>query len=1031
MVDEEIAIGIDLGTTYSCVAVLRGEKVEIIPNEIDENITPSVVSFVDEGVLVGEQTLNQLIKNPKKTIYSIKRLMGRNFKDREVQDDIKSKFWSFDVVEQKSSGRPVIEIDDEKNKTKKYYYPEQISKFILEKLVQNAKNYLNQPIKKAVITVPAYFNDAQRKATEFAANEAGLEVLRIINEPTAASLAYGLDKKLQKDVLTSSIFDLNRNFNMNNYQKINNDNDEEDEKLIIVFDLGGGTFDVTLLNIEDQEIFNVLSTSGDSHLGGDDFNKKIMDYCLKEFCSKLNIDEKILRENSQAMNRLKIASEKAKIKLSLEEKTIIDIDEFYNNELLHIQITRELFENMCQDLFNRLIPHLNKVLDDSQKGISEIKEIVFVGGSTRIPKIKEIIHNYFFDVHINDSINPDETVAYGAAIQAAKIMKQGNDILNDIILMDITPFSLGINVVNESKDSEIRKKGSLMSVVIPRGTKIPIKKTNHYQTSLDYQEEISIGVYEGENKYVKDNHFLGEFNLVDLPKKKAGEVKDDVTFSIDANGILTVTAQETSEGITNSIKIINDKGFNKEEIIENINETFTPLVNNNDNKTFKNYKKEMGEYYKYYMESYNPKEKYKYIYNFAETLINFLNTFEKEGNDTLGNKYFLYIKVLFDAYRTFLQLNSIINDNDKNLIIKNSKYFLEILSTFKNTNYNSYIELLNFYVIHLSTEEKKESIETVNQINDIRNCILFDLVTFVIELIEKKAEKILSSKSKYSRYNSKYLFKNCLQISELYIKSERDLAKNIEIRNRHNNCIEKCISEIKKINANSLIEIDKIKNSGKLIENGENMDREELLIILDNYRQALLNMQGINDYESEAIILANIIKINYKYLNSDKYSELRTMSEQCVALAKATNKNVEQFKWYLEISSILQELRKRFEEQEQIEQENFENKFKEEKTQIFDEIKEYRKKTNVEFIEFILNKYPPKKSPLKKNKTVREQWNENAKSFVERLSARYNPDNYPKNTEEEKLNYTIYHTISTEINEIYSELVPNNISLKE
>ena len=265
----------------------------------------------------------------------------------------------------------------------------------------------------------------------------------------------------------------------------------------------------------------------------------------------------------------------------------------------------------------------------------------------------------------------------------------------------------------------------------------------------------------------------------------------------------------------------------------------------------------------------------------------------------------------------------------------------------------------------------------------------------------------------------------------MFIKSERDLAKDVQIRNRHNNCIEKCKSEIKKINANSLIEIDKIKNSGKLIENGENMDREDLLILLDNYRQALQSIQGINDYESEAIILANIVKINYRYLNNENYGELRTMTEQCVGLAKATNKNVEQFKWYLEITSILQELRKRFEDQERFEQENFENKYKNEQKQIFYEIKEYRKKTNVEFVEFILEKYPPKKSPLKKNKTVRQQWNENPKSFAERLSARYNPDNYPKGADQEKLYYTIYHTISTEINAILSELNPNHISLKE
>ena len=306
-----------------------------------------------------------------------------------------------------------------------------------------------------------------------------MEVLRIINEPTAASLAYGLDKKLQKkENLTNTIFSIDNNSKLykNVLQKEEDNEEDDDEKLIIVFDLGGGTFDVTLLNIEDQEIFDIKATAGDSHLGGDDFNKKIIDYCLKEFCTKFNINENEIKEDTKAMNRLKIAAEKAKIKLSSELETIIDIDEFYNNQLLHIKLTRELFENISKDLFNKLLVPLDKVLDDAQKGVSEINEIVFVGGSTRIPKIKELINNYFYDVHINDSINPDETVAYGAAIQAAKLMRQGNDILNDVILMDITPFSLGTDVANNSNDIEIKNKGSLMDVIIPRGSKIPIEK---------------------------------------------------------------------------------------------------------------------------------------------------------------------------------------------------------------------------------------------------------------------------------------------------------------------------------------------------------------------------------------------------------------------------------------------------------------------------------------------------------------------------------------------------------------------------
>jgi hypothetical protein len=432
------------------------------------------------------------------------------------------------------------------------------------------------------------------------------------------------------------------------------------------------------------------------------------------------------------------------------------------------------------------------------------------------------------------------------------------------------------------------------------------------------------------------------------------------------------------------------------------------------------------------METYDEKEKYKYLYNFCETLISFINTFDKEGNDTLGNKYFLYIKVLFQGFKALIQLTTTIDEHEKNFIITNGKNFLNILTAFKNTNYKTYIELLNLLENPLSSEEiHKYTAEVEKRIIEERNNILFNLVIYTMELIKIKAEQILLSNQQFSKYHSKYLFKNCIQISQLYIKSDRDLSKDAELKKSHTICYEKCISEIKKINANSLIEIDNIKNSGKLIDNGEKMEREELLILLDNYREALHNIQGMNDYESEAIILANIVKIYFIYLKSENYTALRTMTEQCVALAKQTNKNVESFKWYLEISKILQDLRKIFEDKERFEQEDFENKYKNEKKYIFDEIQEYRKKTNVEFIEFILNKYPPKKSPLKPKQTVSDQWNKNPQTFVEKLSARYNPDNYQKNTEEEKLFYTIYHYISTEINSILSELNPNRIELKE
>ena len=1020
MNDEELAIGIDFGTTFSCAAVLRNGEVEIIPNEIGENLTPSIVSFVDGGVLVGEQTYNHLIKNPKKTIYSIKRLIGRYFKDKEVQQDIKSNFWTFDIVKKKDSPRPFIKIEDN------FYLPENIAKIILEKIVQSARSYLKQPVNKAVITVPAYFKEVQRTDIKIAAEEAGLKVLRILNEPTAASLAYGLDEKLSNNKKPRKTFPSINILDNKDKNKENNENEEkeEDEKIILVFDLGGGTLDITLLKIEEQEIFQVIDNSGDPHLGGDDFNKKIIDDCLKDFSSKLNITVKSIRENSKAMNRLMIAAENAKIKLSSEDEAIIDLDEFYNNELLHYKLTRESFEYLCKDLFDRILKLLYEILDNSRISVSEINEVIFIGGSTRIPKIKELIQNYFFDVHINDTINPEETVARGAAIQAAKIMNQGNDILNDVILMDITPFSLGVQTKNLNENEEIRNKGSLMSVIIPKGSKIPIVKKKSYTTTYDSQTWVQIEVYEGEEKYVKDNNLLGKFKLVNLPPKKAREVTFDETFSIDSDGILTVSAIENSEGIKNSIKIINDRGYNKDEILNNIKSSHSNLIKY-DYKEFENYKKDMNFYYNEYNNSNNAQEKYTYIYNFGKALVNFLNNFDKEGNDTLGNKYFLYIKTLFESFRKLIQLKSLIDENHKKEIIDTSIGFLELLSTFKNISYMHYIELLNLFVIPLSKEKNNNLFDLQNKITDNRNNILYKLVTIVIKLIKEKAEKILLNNNKFSRYNAKYLFQNCITISELFIKSNRDLAKFYEIYKEHNDCIDKCKVEIKKINANSLIVINKIKNSGKLFENEENMDREDLLILLDNYKQAIQNIQGINDYISESILLANIVKIKYIYLNNQNYEKLIKIAEQSVDLAKfdKNKENVEKYKWYLEITSILIELKKRNEESKRCEQENLENPNKDEEKERLDEIKEKRRKSSIiEFIEFVLDKYPPKKNPVRRGRTARDLWNEDKKSFIEVLSARYNPDNYPRNTNQERLKYRIYQCIYSELNCILSEL---------
>ena len=930
---KDIPIGIDLGTTNSCIGAFRNGAVEIIPNQIMERTTPSVVSFCGKEICIGEQTKNKIFRDPEKVIYSIKRIIGKRYDEPNFNKLIYNLAYKNKIKSDKNN-RPIINVDFKGQS----YYPEEISAMILKRLKENAESYLNEKIKKVVITIPAYFTETQREATKIAGEGAGLEVIKIINEPTAAALAYGLGEK--KDIKRLEDDD---NFFLLNTPTPTEDN--LDEKKILVFDLGGGTLDVTCLKIikdDDGPQFEILGHSGNTLLGGDDFDDILVKYCIQAFKKEFKID--INNRNSEdikARKRLKIACERAKQILSYEPETRISIESLYNDNDLQLSITRAKFEDLCKEKFKEMIKPIEDALKFSGLEKEDIDEIVLVGGSTRIPKVEDKLKEYFGEKKkICKSINPDEVVAYGATLQAAISMKV--EAMNDILINDVCSHSLGIAVMRGNEKDIFDK-------LIENGTNIPFEFEKDYTTGYDDQQSVLIEIFEGENEFCRNNRLLGKFNLNNITKAKKGIPQIKVKIEIDEDSIVHVTAKESISGAINSIDIKYDKGIMKQDEINNMKKK---LENKKDFEEIKIDKKEkeLAEKKKLLIQDYKDTRNLLSLKELEKVQENLIEISLNELNKNNIDKRYKNVKFLFNLYNFFFVNNFDEYKNLSNEYLTKIKKYMEI---FKNDE--------PYYLKSLVLIFKDDNY--ANRISQI----VYHCINLYLEYLQNSKNKKFSS----------YYYNEILDLIKIF----GNIIKESNLKNKFLDIEKNC-----KIEKDRIL----IENENKKKSNIKNLSNEEVLSAIDQYTYVIENYgspkenTSIKEKELRAYLLAKLVHYELNFLNYKDLKKLKKMTEESLSLADECNLTHETDPWVHNLIEMKEKITKKINEQEKNDSDKISNLLNQMMTK---DINGKNDSENIEFLKLLDSELIKLKKDNKNKDNIEEMYkNDPEKLINKRLS---------------------------------------------